>query len=250
MADVTVGGRACPRSVLRVGAVAALAFVWISLTAARQLRADTRDEHWRWMNTRDGITSWFSERAQQPLAVFRAQTVLEADLWTALAVLEDVDRACEWTSRCAEMRRLGARSQHAMTVYARTHAPWPVRDRDVVVRVQVSFVAAGELLVTINAVPQQTDRPAAGTVRMPRFLAHYRFRALAERRTQVEYQIDVDPGGTLPDWLKRVIARDLTHDTLADLRKRTLWALARGEYSTRSRGLAATAQAQGFTAGL
>jgi hypothetical protein len=85
---------------------------------------------------------------------------------------------------------------------------------------------------------------------MPRFAAHYRFRALAGGRTDVEYQIDVDPGGTLPDWLKRLIARDLTHDTLADLRKRTLWALARGEYAARSRGLAASAQAHGFRAGL
>jgi hypothetical protein len=216
------------------------------LSWATGLSADSASECWQWMRTREGITTWRTERPAQELSAFRAQMLLDADLWTTLAILEDVERACEWTSHCAEMRRLRAISEQELVVYARIAAPWPVRDRDVVVRVRLSYAEAGELLLSIDATHDALHEGASGIVRMPRFRAHYRFRALGAQRTEVEYQVDVDPGGTLPDWLKRMIARDLTHDTLADLRKRTDWALARGEYASRRDGLASLARARGF----
>lgn len=218
--------------------------LWIE----RPVCAETARASWRVVRSHEGITSWQSERPEQPLAVFRSEMVLAADVWTALAVLEDIDRACEWTSHCAEMRRLGASSAQELLVYARIDAPWPVRDRDVVVRVQVSYNANGELWLTINESEAREAVRAPSVVRMPRFTAYYRFRALDAQHTRVEYQLDVDPGGTLPDWLKRMIARDLTHDTLADLRARTRWAIARGEYERRTPDLAAAARAQGFRA--
>lgn len=218
------------------------------LVVARPLCAETALGDWRFVRSQEGITSWQSERPAQPLSVFRSQAVLSADVRTALAVLDDVDRACEWTSHCAEMRRLRTVSTEELFVYARIDAPWPVRDRDVVVRVQVSYGAAGELLLSINESDAAGTTRAPSVVRMPRFSAHYRFHALDAQHTRVEYQLDVDPGGTLPDWLKRMIARDLTHDTLADLRARTRWALARGEYQRRAPDLAASARAQGFRA--
>jgi hypothetical protein len=241
---------ACRRKLLRG---VARCYPWLvtfvilsTLSWATELFADASSGRWQWLQTREGITTWRTERPAQELSAFRAQMLLDADVWTALAILEDVDRACEWTSRCAEMRRLRAISEQELVVYARIDAPWPVRDRDVVVRVSVSYGDDGELLLSIDSTHEVLHEGASGIVRMPRFQAHYRFRVLAAQRTEVEYQVDVDPGGTLPDWLKRMIARDLSHDTLADLRRRTDWALARGEYASRRDGLASLAQARGF----
>jgi hypothetical protein len=208
--------------------------------------ADVREHAFRLVREREGISTWEAARPEQPLPAFRARMQLDADIWSALAILEDVNRACEWTSRCAEMRQLRRDSEQALWVYARIAAPWPVRDRDVIVRVSVAYGEPGQLLVSIASASDGAYAPASSVVRMPRFAAHYRFAALAAQRTQVEYQIDVDPGGTLPDWLKRVIARDLAHDTLADLRKRVHWARARGVYRERTRDLALRARQNGF----
>lgn len=221
-----------------------LAAILVCLTTPSH--ADVRERDFRLVHAREGITTWEAARPREPLPAFRARMPLDADIWAALAILEDVDRACEWTSRCAEMRQLRRESEQAIWVYARIAAPWPVRDRDVVVRVSVSYGEPGELLVSITATTDADRARADGIVRMPRFDAHYRFQAVAPQRTEVEYQIDVDPGGTLPDWLKRVIARDLAHDTLADLRKRVQWAKMRGAYRERMRGLALRARERGF----
>lgn len=197
------------------------------------------------MHERDGIRSWASERPGRPLSAFRAQMELAGDAWSALAILEDVSRACEWTSHCAELTTVQTLSERELIVYARMDAPWPVRDRDVVTHIRVLSEGEGALLVTIEAASDHYRAARAGVVRMPRFRAHYRLRALPARRTSLEYQIEVDPGGTLPDWLKSMIARDLAHDTLADLRTRMRWAEAQGLYRERAQELAAQARALG-----
>lgn len=230
-----------PRALL--AALSLTGMLWLD---GSQGFAHSDEPRWEMTGQRDGIRSFESARPGRPLSAYRAQMELSADPWDALAVLEDVDRACEWTSHCGEMRKLRAASERDLTVYARMDAPWPVRDRDVVVRVRVG-IEPRELLVAIDslngAAPAQ-----AGVVRMPRFVAHYRFQWLESQRTSVEYQIDVDPGGTLPDWLKRIVARDLAHNTLADLRDRVRWARAHGAYRERSRFLELRARADGFGA--
>jgi hypothetical protein len=62
----------------------------------------------------------------------------------------------------------------------------------------------------------------------------------------VEYQLEFDPGGALPDWLKTLVVKNLAHDTLDDLRERVGWARARGLYATRVAELARTAQHGGY----
>ena len=202
-------------------------------------------ETWRPTGERHGIASFESARPGRPLSAYRARMELPGEPWDALAVLEDIGHACEWTSHCGEMRKLRAASDRDLTVYARIDAPWPVRDRDVIVRVRVQ-IRTDELFVAIRSLDFAGMPPPSGVVRMPRFIAHYRFRPISPTRTEVEYQIDVDPGGTLPDWLKRMVARDLAHDTLADLRTRVRWTSAQGTYRARTKRLELRARADGF----
>ncbi|HEX5660429.1 MAG TPA: START domain-containing protein [Polyangiales bacterium] len=199
---------------------------------------------WEEVRSEVGIVSWKLEGEQR--TVYRARATLEASVWEALAVLDDVDRACEWTSHCAEMRRLKTLSAREVLVYARMDAPWPVRDRDVAVNVLVEYGGIGELTVRIRATPELP--PTRGAVRMPVFVAHYRFSARGERRTDVEYQLEFDPGGALPDWLKTLVVKNLAHDTLDDLRDRVRWARQRKLYEERAAMLAEHALQSGYVA--
>ncbi|HEY6880716.1 MAG TPA: START domain-containing protein [Polyangiales bacterium] len=199
---------------------------------------------WQQVRSEAGITSWKRERKALP--VYRARATLDASVWDALAVLDDVDHACEWTSHCAEMRRVKTLSERAVVVYARMDAPWPVRDRDVAVHVSVDYGGIGELTVKIRALAVPELPPTSQAVRMPAFTAHYRFLTREDLRTDVEYQLEFDPGGALPDWLKALVAKNLAHDTLDDLRDRVRWAQQRGVYARRVHELAERAHASGY----
>jgi START domain len=188
---------------------------------------------WQFVREQDGIASYRRERPGAPLSGFRARATFPADMWTVLSILEDVDRACEWTAHCDEMRKLQVRSDVEMLVYARMNAPWPVRDRDVVTRIAMSINSVTQVVADISSV---AGGPAApdDVVRIPAMQARYTFVAKGPRQVDVEYEIEVDPGGTLPDWVKNMVGRDLAHQTLQRLRERASWALERGVYVRRA----------------
>lgn len=199
-----------------------------------------------WVATRSesGIESSRRRAEGVPLDAFRGVTTIESDLWTVLAILEDVDRAAEWTAHCAEMRAVARPSPRELLVYARMDAPWPVRDRDVVTRVRLTSSDLRTVVAEIEAVPEPSEPPRAGVVRMPQMRARYELGVERSGTLRVSYEVSVDPGGTLPDWLKNLIARDLAHDTLARLRSRTAWAHAHGTYRARAQELARLAASE------
>jgi hypothetical protein len=209
-----------------------LAVVWGLSLAGTPARAD-QTATWQYVREQDGITSYRRERPGAPLSGFRARAMFPADVWTVLSILEDVDRACEWTSHCAAMRKLQSKSDLEMLVYARMNAPWPVRDRDVVTRVAISIHSQTQIVADIRSMSGGPSVPD-DVVRIPSMQASYRFSVKGPRQVEVEYEIDVDPGGTLPDWVKNMVGRDLAHQTLYRLRERARWALERGAYEQRA----------------
>lgn len=204
------------------------------------------DAPWQKVRDEQGITSFERQVPEHSLPAFRSKAVIGATVWELLAILEDVDRAAEWTAHCAEMKRLSTEGPQEMLVYARMDAPWPVRDRDVVVHIRVDYARQGNLDVSIASVELATVPPRTGVVRMPRMQAAYHFRTLGPDRTEVTYELEVDAGGTLPDWLKSMVSRDLAHDTLDRLRSRAAWAAERQLYQRRAAELKVTATSTGY----
>jgi hypothetical protein len=225
--------------------VSAVWLLLLALLSPSALADQPIETGWTRMGEFDGIVNWESKRPSMPLSAFKARTVIRADMWLVLAVLEDVNRAAEWTHHCAEMRLVRRGAERDMFVYARMDAPWPVHDRDVVTRVLVEYGKSGELSVAIHGVSgERPERP--GVVRIPYLRAFYHFRALNEEATQVEYEIEIDPGGTLPGWLKTMVSRDFARQTLSALRDRVLWSERNGVYDRRAEQLRDEAERSGF----
>ena len=108
-----------------------------------------------------------------------------------------------------------------MIDYNRTDAPWPVWDRDVVLDSRWTSSADGRMVTVefVNADPSLVPLPEK-TVRMPRLSGFYRLWKMEPEKTKVVYQVEADPGGRIPTWLAKRVARDLPWSTLSVLRKR------------------------------
>ena len=187
-------------------------------------------DDWTLVTEEDGV-----EVSQRPvpgrsLPVLRGIGVVEANLFEVLAVIRDVERLNEWVHTCIESRLLGIEGDAVAYAYTRSDAPWPVSDRDVVVRSETLVLEAGaEVHIRFRSVEHDSQGEVDGVVRMPRLRGHYRLRVTEAGRTRVEYQVDADPGGRLPTWLVRRTARDIPLRTIVNLRKQV--ARTRGEYA-------------------
>ena len=78
-----------------------------------------------------------------------------------------------------------------------------------------------------QAAKARTPLPS-GVVRMPVMRGHYQLQA-AGQGTDVELQIEADPGGWIPDWVLRWTAKNGPFASLSGLRKRA--PKVRGRYT-------------------
>lgn len=184
---------------------------------------------WKRLSTEDGVVVEVREQEGRNLPDFRGTAVVQAPLYEVAAVVQDVDRACEWTARCKGSRVLKRLGDVEMLFYSRTDAPWPVADRDAVLDARGTGMDEGvDVTVTFARTESPLMPPVDGVVRMPTLRGHYRLVRIDDRSTKVEFQVAAHPGGMIPDWLANRLARDIPYDTLTGLRKQV--GRMRGKY--------------------
>lgn len=176
---------------------------------------------WTFIGEDDGIRLFERAIPGQELPGFRGVMVVSAPVDSLVAELKDHTEHTQWMHRCVEARQVEDLGNGRSIDYNRTDAPWPVWDRDVVLEARWTTSGDGKrvMLHFENADPSRWPLPRK-TVRMPRLKGHYEFRVLGNGRTRVTYQVEADPGGSLPTWLAKRVARELPHNTLTALRTR------------------------------
>jgi hypothetical protein len=122
---------------------------------------------------------------------------------------------------CAEARLVASESEAVSYIYHRTNVPWPLSDRDVVLRSEVEIVEPGRL-VFVRFRSESARVPLVdGVVRLATLAGFYRLEAMAPAHTSVEYRVDVEPGGNIPAWVGHRATRTLPLTTILGLRRQT-----------------------------
>ena len=197
------------------------AFVAASLASPMMARADeSKDGGWQQIKQADGITVYRHVVEGSPLKEFRGRGTIDAPVAAILAVFNDVPHATEWMDSCNGSHAVADLSDSEKVVYNRTHAPWPVADRDAVLHNVARFDAA-ERRVELDfwSVEDAKEPPQKGVVRMPYLRGHWILWPSSDgQTTRVEYQVHANPGGALPNWLVNYVSRDLPWKTIEGLR--------------------------------
>lgn len=174
---------------------------------------------WKPVAEEDGIVVTSRPSEHSPLPIFRGVGVVDAPLLAVLAVVTDAERHHEWIFSCSASALVAQTSEATGVVYNRTDTPWPVPDRDVVLDSRVELVdGEREVIVRFSAIAHPERPPQDGVVRMTYLEGHYHLWAEGDAHTRVEYQVDSDPGGSLPTWLATRGTRDMPLETLRALR--------------------------------
>ena len=189
-------------------------------TVAAMVLAATGSDAADWTLGRqeDGITVHTRPVDGSGIDEFRGVAEVDAPAEAIVALLRDSNRFKDWFPNTPESRLLdrnGAVS-HQYSVMA---TPWPVSDRDNVLRSVLSRdTETGVVEITVTAdpdhYPEQPDR-----VRVRRAKGLWRFEPLSESRTRVTFQMHLEPGGGIPQWMinARVVATPF--EALGNLRE-------------------------------
>jgi hypothetical protein len=171
-------------------------------TLYAQSPSDQATEDWELRKEENGIRVLTRPQPGSDFAAVRAEMVLQNVSLAALTALIEDPGACSLIeSRCAEARVLERTSAQEMLLYRHNDMPFPIKDRDMVLR--VNTVQNPETLqVAITLVSEDGILPEnPRRVRLPSAALAWFFTPLAEDRVEVVSEGHIDPGASLPAWL-------------------------------------------------
>ena len=151
------------------------------------------------------------------LQEIRGVTRLKASLNAVMALLKDAQFNQHWVYRSGGATILKENGYQQAYVYGVVDAPWPIQDRDAVVRFDYwQHPQSAEITITITNSPAFIE-PESGYVRVPDFGGFWRLRPLADGWVEVTYQVHGDPGGWIPVWLANSAAITSVTRTLENM---------------------------------
>lgn len=177
---------------------------------------------WTLISDREGIQVYFRHGEQSRLKTFRGVTrIHQPDEFAAIAMMEDYDSYPRWLHMIDHAEELGRDGPLTRWIRITTRLPWPLQNREAIVRSQViqKVSPEEESLTILNTNAPDYIPPNPDYVRFPEVYSRMTARRLGNDEHELVYEVVLDPGGYIPDWLVNLLMRDTPFFTLQKIRR-------------------------------
>ncbi len=136
-----------------------------------------------------------------------------------MAVMQNIPGYTAWMKDCKESKQIAKFSATSGIVFSVQATPWPIAEREAVVRFMFRKSATPPLIsVTMEAVPDAIP-PTPGRVRISQLKGYWKFTELSPGAVEITYSMHSEPGGSLPGWAVSGMVGHLPYQTLNNLRQ-------------------------------
>ncbi len=164
-------------------------------------------EDWNLKKDADGIKVYTRSVEGSNMKATKATVTLKCNLHTCVAVLKDIEHLDELFPDCNLAKRI-EQSDTEQIHYLELEAPWPVADRDATFYLTYTFDSESKSVI-VGSSPITGKYPEQkGKVRLTTGKGEWRFRQIAEDKTEVIYSAHIEPGGSIPMWLANSVVEE------------------------------------------
>lgn len=223
----------CPRAHGFTGrgtVVAGIVCIWMLAALTSATAAGLPDEQsadWELRTETDNIRIYTTGQPGSKFKAFKAVATLDVPIENLMAVMINPVSCTEWVHNCSESYAFGNGDFHDRYAYSVNDMPWPVADRDYVLRIRTrGDRESGEVIMDLNATPDLRAE-SSNRIRVDRSDTLYRFIPEGDSTRMIWVQ-HTDPNGSLPGWL--------VNSLLVDIPVRSMQALEEVARKPRYRG--------------
>ena len=148
---------------------------------------------------RDGIKVSTCHSDTSVFKSISATFTLRATLQQFQDFMLDFPNYKNWQFNTIESRLLAQTNNAEFIIYTKIEAPWPVADRDMVVRFTTER-KPDQLIITANSVKGRMPEQK-GFVRVPASHSQWVITKIKDDSLSIKYRMQIDPGGSVPIWL-------------------------------------------------
>jgi len=174
---------------------------------------------WEFIDEKEGIQVFNRSVSGSPLKSVKGIVLIPAPIDKVLAVLEDVSKTPRWLYNSRHASTLKQINIVERVDYIITNMPWPVWDRDVIIRsVFQQNRLTKQVEIKFSSEPNWVAlRP--GIVRVRKMTGRMLLTPQGKNGVQVLYEVSADPAGKLPKWLVNDMSFDFPFLSLKRLRE-------------------------------
>lgn len=175
---------------------------------------------WTLKTDEDGIQLYTKSVPGSSYKSLKTVCTLQTSLSSVAAVLLDVQQTKEWVYGTSTSGMLKQESPSAVYFYAEMGMPWPVTNRDFIVKISILQDPVSKIITVLaENYPDYLPEKKA-LVRIRNSSGKWLIEPLPNGRVRVEYQLYVDPGGVVPASLVNMFLGKGPLESFKSLKKR------------------------------
>lgn len=179
----------------------------------------SQSAQWKLAKDQNGIKVYTRHLEGYAIDELRTELTVKAPLNAIVAVITDADNYSDWIYACSASRILQKISETEQYQYQVNDLPYPFSDRDVAIHFKIWQDAATRKVFT-SSVAEPTFIPVVdGLVRLPVFIGGYELTPNADGTVHIAYQLRLDPGGSIPDWMANLFIVKGPYESTMKLRE-------------------------------
>ncbi len=178
------------------------------------------EPEWRLVTDRDGVQVFMAHNDDSAIKTFRGEAVVPMSDFRAIGnQINDYEFIASWMHMISSISEIGRDSGTDRQVWITTRLPWPVRNRDAPLDLEIrQDPETGTVTIAYEANDELLE-PQSGYVRMPALNGILEFTPLRPGEVHVTFQVVLDPGGYIPAWIANLILRDIPYFSLRRLQR-------------------------------
>jgi carbon monoxide dehydrogenase subunit G len=191
-------------------------FLLLIATCSFAIKQQAKSE-WLLAQEKKGIKIFTKKSSWSKLKDTRAEMVVNHTPEEVIKMLTDVESFMQWMPRCKSAKRLANINDNEFIVRLVFGVPWPLRDRECIMRMKVERMPDGEIVLYQNSEPRYL-KGDDGFARIERMNATWKMTPKDGNRTEILNEYSSDAGGNIPDWLVNTQAVENPFQTFSNMR--------------------------------
>jgi len=147
---------------------------------------------------KNNIKVWTYQNSQNPVFLYKAETIYDTPLEKAVGLILDVDHAVKWVPYMGSVKVLSRDDKKGeFLLYMVLDFPFPLKDRDLVVQGKMVKDAQGVISIKNKAIDKGYAKNP-DYVRLTHYEADWSFQKLANNKVKVSTYGYANPEGSIP----------------------------------------------------
>lgn len=166
-----------------------------------------------------GIRVYSCPSKHSKFKLIKAEFTVTATANKLTAMWLDPENYTKWQYNTVEANLIKRLNNNEIIYYTEVAAPWPVSNRDLVVHLKVSEdKQTKNLHVSANSVSDIVPLKEQ-KIRIPTSISSWKVTPINESQFNVEYSMEIDPGGYVPAWMVNMVAAEAPYESFRNFKK-------------------------------